>query len=70
MAASKEKQRAKKRKAIEIAKTSSLDLVQPTEAMETDASMVKEKIKVRASKLKTPSALVAGEGRSMTMDVD
>jgi large subunit ribosomal protein L24e len=70
MAVSRDKQRAKKRKEIEIAKTSSLKLVQPAEAMDTDSPMIKEKIKVRATRAKAPSALVAGDGRSMTMDID
>ncbi|KAJ3725874.1 ribosomal protein L24e-domain-containing protein [Lentinula raphanica] len=64
MAMSREKQRAHRKKAIEAAKASSSKLVQP---MTTEPSQKREKIKVP---VKARSALVQGEGRSMTMDVD
>ncbi|KAF5373652.1 hypothetical protein D9758_000607 [Tetrapyrgos nigripes] len=65
MAASREKQRAHRKKALEAAKESSTKLVTPLESPES--SKVREKIKVPA---KSRSALIQGEGRSMTMDID
>ncbi|KAK7467201.1 ATPase-activating ribosome biosynthesis protein [Stygiomarasmius scandens] len=65
MAASREKQRAHRKKALEKAKESSTKLVAPIESPES--SKVREKIKVPT---RTRSALIQGEGRSMTMDVD
>ncbi|KIK57742.1 hypothetical protein GYMLUDRAFT_246729 [Collybiopsis luxurians FD-317 M1] len=70
MAISREKQRAHRKKAIEAAKAkaSSSKLVQPMAVDSTESSKVREKIKVPAKS--RPSALVQGEGRSMTMDID
>ncbi|GAW01140.1 ribosome biogenesis protein rlp24 [Lentinula edodes] len=62
MAMSREKQRLHRKKAVETIK-SSTKLVQPIAA----SSKKREKIKVPA---KSRSALVQGEGRSMTMDID
>ncbi|KAJ8082077.1 ATPase-activating ribosome biosynthesis protein [Marasmius tenuissimus] len=67
MVASREKQRAHRKKALEAAKSSSTKLVQPMETSTAESSKIKEKIKVPT---KSRSALVQGEGRSMTMDVD
>ncbi|KAF9075220.1 ribosomal protein L24e-domain-containing protein [Rhodocollybia butyracea] len=64
MALSREKQRAHRKKTLESAKASSSKLVEP---MAVDSAKVREKIKVPA---KSRSALVQGEGRSMTMDLD
>ncbi|KIY72190.1 hypothetical protein CYLTODRAFT_434864 [Cylindrobasidium torrendii FP15055 ss-10] len=63
MASSKEKQKAHRKKRIEAVKSSAL--VQPMASPES--SKIREKIKVPA---KNRSALISGEGRSMTMDVD
>ncbi|ESK94503.1 ribosome biogenesis protein rlp24 [Moniliophthora roreri MCA 2997] len=65
MAASREKQRAHRKRALEAAKSSSTRLVEPVDTSVT--SMVKEKIKISS---KSRSALVPSEGRSMTMDID
>ncbi|KAL0570643.1 ATPase-activating ribosome biosynthesis protein [Marasmius crinis-equi] len=67
MAASREKQRAHRKKTLEAAKSSSTKLVQPMDTSMAEPSKVKEKIKVPT---KSRSALIQGEGRSMTMDVD
>ncbi|KAF9053766.1 hypothetical protein BDZ89DRAFT_1004795 [Hymenopellis radicata] len=63
MALSREKQRTHRKKTMEAAKSSSL--VQPMETSEP--TKIREKIKVPS---KSRSALIGGEGRSMTMDVD
>lgn len=68
MAASREKQSAHRKKAIAAIKSSSVTLVQPDTPM-ADASKIREKIKV-PTKSKARSALIDGEGRSMTMDID
>jgi len=62
MAASREKQRAHRKKAMETVKSSSVKLHKPI-----SAEAQKEKIKVPA---KAKSALVPGERRSMGMEVD
>jgi large subunit ribosomal protein L24e len=67
MAASREKQRAHRKKTLEAAKASSTKLVEPMDTSMAEPSMVKEKIKVTS---KSRSALVPSEGRSMTMDLD
>ncbi|KAK7054764.1 ATPase-activating ribosome biosynthesis protein [Paramarasmius palmivorus] len=67
MAASREKQRAHRKKTLEAAKASSTKLVEPMDTSMAEPSMVKEKIKVSS---KSRSALVPSEGRSMTMDID
>jgi len=61
MAVSREKQRAHRKKTMEAAK-SSVRLHQP---LSTESP--REKIKVA---VKTKSALVQGEGRSMGMEID
>ena len=61
MAASREKQRAHRRKAVESIKASA-KLHEPIEA-----EALKEKIKVP---VKAKPALVPGEGRSMGMEID
>ncbi|KAJ3869960.1 ribosomal protein L24e-domain-containing protein [Lentinula novae-zelandiae] len=66
MAMSREKQRLHRKKAVETIK-SSTKLVQPIAAGSVASSKKREKIKVPA---KSRSALVHGEGRSMTMDID
>ncbi|KAF8910988.1 ribosomal protein L24e-domain-containing protein [Gymnopilus junonius] len=63
MAASREKQKAHRKKAMEGAK-SSVRLLEP---MAAETSMTKEKIKVP---IKAKSALIQGEGRSMGMEID
>ena len=62
MAASREKQRAHRKKTLEAAKTSTIKLHQPIAQEAT-----KEKIKVP---VQAKSALVQGGGRSMGMDID
>jgi len=71
MAISREKQRAHRKKTLEAAKASSSKLVEPmaVDSAESSTTKVREKIKVSA-KTKSRSALVQGEGRSMTMDID
>lgn len=64
MAASREKQRAHRKKVMETAKTSSVKLHEP---IFTESTTTQEKIKVP---VKTRSALIQGEGRSMGMDID
>ncbi|KAF5377016.1 hypothetical protein D9757_007711 [Collybiopsis confluens] len=68
MAVSREKQRAHRKKAIEAAKAnaSSSKLIEPTASVES--SKMREKIKVPGKS--RPSALMQGEGRSMTMEID
>ncbi|KDR81672.1 hypothetical protein GALMADRAFT_239786 [Galerina marginata CBS 339.88] len=63
MAASREKQRAHRKKAMEAVK-SSVKLLEP---ISTESSTVREKIKVP---VKAKSALIQGEGRSMGMVID
>ena len=61
MAAAREKLKAHRKRKLE---KTSVKLLQP---ITPEAQMVKEKIKVAT---KTRSALVAGEGMSMGMDID
>ena len=61
MAVAREKLKAHRKRKLE---KTSVKLLQP---ITPEAQMVKEKIKVAT---KTRSALVAGEGRSMGMDID
>jgi large subunit ribosomal protein L24e len=61
MAVSREKRRVHRRKVLENLKSSSTQLLQPDQP-----TQVREKIKVPA----THTALIKGEGRSMTMDID
>lgn len=63
MAASREKQKAHRKKTMQAAK-SSVRLLEP---MATETSTTKEKIKVP---VKAKSALIQGEGRSMGMEID
>ena len=65
MAASREKQRAHRKKMLEQAK-SSVTLHEPEEAKSLNES---KKIKLTVNS-KHKSALVPGEGRSMGMDID
>jgi large subunit ribosomal protein L24e len=64
MAVAREKQRAHRKKTLHSAKESANKLVEPI-----SAEKPREKIKV-LSKQNARSALIAGEGRSMGMDVD
>lgn len=64
MAASKEKLRATRRKKAE---KTSVKLVEPMAVDTAETEMVREKIKVS---VKSRSALIPGEGRSMGMDID
>lgn len=66
MAASREKQRAHRKKVLEKAQVS-VELHKPLEA-EVSESRIRDKIKVAAKSSK--SALIQGEGRSMGMDID
>jgi len=66
MAAAREKQRAHRKKKLEATKTS-LTLVQPMSTESTEPEKVLRKIKVP---VKAKSALIAGEGRTMGMDLD
>ncbi|KAJ3490205.1 hypothetical protein NLI96_g1592 [Meripilus lineatus] len=63
MAASREKLRAHRKKKLEKIK-SSVKLVEPMQ-VEEEPTKIREKIKVS-----TRSALIAGEGRSMGMEID
>ncbi|KAK0459805.1 ribosomal protein L24e-domain-containing protein [Desarmillaria tabescens] len=67
MAASREKQKAHRKKTMEAAKLSSSALVEPVAMESPESSKIREKIKVPS---KSRSALIQGEGRSMTMDID
>lgn len=71
MAISREKQRAHRKKTLEAAKASSSKLVEPM-AVDSESSSIKipQKIKVSVKTKTARSALVQGEGRSMTMDID
>ncbi|KAH9484359.1 ATPase-activating ribosome biosynthesis protein [Psilocybe cubensis] len=64
MAASREKQRAHRKKVMEAAKTSSVKLHEPI-SIESTTSQEKIKVPVKAR-----SALIQGEGRSMGMEID
>ena len=66
MAAAREKQRAHRKKKLEVVKASA-KLHEPMVVDTTEASHDREKIKVP---IKAKSALVQGEGRSMGMDID
>jgi hypothetical protein len=66
MAASREKQRAHRKKTLDAAK-SSVKLIEPMSVESLESAKVREKIKVHT---KTRIALVHGEGRSMGMDID
>jgi large subunit ribosomal protein L24e len=63
MAASREKQRAHRKKTMDSIKES----VKLREPLSIESSATKSKIKVP---IKTKSALVQGEGRSMGMEID
>ena len=65
MAASRVKLRAHRKKKLE--KSASVKLVEPMAMDTADEEKVREKIKVPT---KSRSALIAGEGRSMGMDID
>ncbi|KAF8654215.1 hypothetical protein AX16_003741 [Volvariella volvacea WC 439] len=67
MAASREKHRAHRKKALDAAKASSLKLVEPMAVEAAEPSEIKEKIKLSTS---TKSALIPGDGRSMGMEID
>ncbi|TCD64535.1 ATPase-activating ribosome biosynthesis protein, partial [Steccherinum ochraceum] len=64
MAASREKLRAHRKKKLE---KTSVKLLEPMAVDSSAAEPIREKIKVPA---KSRSALIAGEGRSMGMDID
>ena len=64
MAVSREKLRAHRKKKLE---KTSVKLLEPMTVDSAEAETVREKIKVPA---KSRSALIAGEGRSMGMDID
>jgi len=66
MAASREKLRAHRKKVTEQTK-SSIKLVEPLAMDPAESSKIREKIKVPS---KSKSALVPGEGQSMSMDID
>jgi len=63
MAASREKQRTHRKKTMDSIKES----VKLREPLSTESSAAKQKTKVP---VKTKSALVQGEGRSMGMEID
>lgn len=65
MAAARDKQRAHRKKKLE-AKTS-VTLVEPISVESAGSEKALHKIKVS---VKTKSALIAGEGRTMGMDID
>ena len=65
MAASREKQRAHRKKTLEAIKSS----VKLHEPISTE-SPAREKIKVPAKAVKTRTALIQGQGRSMDMEID
>jgi large subunit ribosomal protein L24e len=65
MAAAREKVRAHRKKMVEG--KPSVKLVQPLVVQTPEKVAVREKIKVS---VKTRSALIPGEGRSMGMDID
>ncbi|KAK0450943.1 ribosomal protein L24e-domain-containing protein [Armillaria borealis] len=67
MLASREKLKAHRKKTKEAAKLSSSALVEPMAVESPESSKIREKIKVPS---KSRSALIQGEGRSMTMDID
>jgi large subunit ribosomal protein L24e len=68
MAASREKQKAHRRKMLEQAK-SSVTLHEPLAAEEAEALNGSKKIKLTVNS-KHKSALIPGEGKSMGMDID
>jgi len=63
MAASREKQRAHRKKTLEAIKSS----VKLHEPISTESPVAREKIKVL---VKTQTALIQGQGRSMDMEID
>jgi large subunit ribosomal protein L24e len=65
MAAAREKQRAHRKKKLEV--KTSVNLVKPTNVESPETEKALEKIKVP---VKIKSALIQGEGRSMGMDID
>ncbi|KAK0503337.1 ribosomal protein L24e-domain-containing protein [Armillaria luteobubalina] len=67
MLASREKLMAHRKKTKEATKLSSSALVEPMAVESPESSKIREKIKVPS---KSRSALIQGEGRSMTMDID
>jgi large subunit ribosomal protein L24e len=66
MAASREKQRAHRKKTLEAIKSS----VKLHEPISTESHVAREKIKVPAKAVKTRTALIQGQGRSMDMEID
>lgn len=67
MAASREKLLTHRRKKLALADKTSVKLVEPMVLDSEETSMVQEKIKVP---VKSRSALVPGDGRSMGMHID
>ncbi|KAG7452455.1 uncharacterized protein BT62DRAFT_1070223 [Guyanagaster necrorhizus] len=67
MALSREKLKAHRKKSMETAKQPSSTLVEPMAIEPSESSKIREKIKVPS---KSRSALIQGEDRSMTMDID
>ncbi|KAK0197032.1 ribosomal protein L24e-domain-containing protein [Armillaria mellea] len=67
MLASREKLKAHRKKTKEAVKLSSSALIEPMAVESPESSKIREKIKVPS---KSRSALIQGEGRSMTMDID
>ena len=63
MAASREKQRAHRKKTLEAIKSS----VKLHEPISTESPVAREKIKVS---VKAKTALIQGQGRSMDMEID
>jgi len=66
MAASREKQRAHRKKTLEAIKSS----VKLHEPISIESLVTPEKIKVPVKVVKTKSALIQGQGRSMDMEID
>ncbi|KAK0210827.1 ribosomal protein L24e-domain-containing protein [Desarmillaria ectypa] len=67
MAVSREKQKAHRKKTMEEVKLSSSALIEPVAMESPESSKIREKIKVPS---KSRSALIQGEGQSMTMDIN
>lgn len=66
MAASREKHRAHRTKTLEAIKSS----VKLHEPISTKSPIAREKIKVPVKTVKTRTALIQGQGRSMDMEID
>lgn len=66
MAASREKQRAHRKKTLEAIKSS----VKLHEPISVESPVTPERIKVPVKAVKTKSALIQGQGRSMDMEID